>query len=87
MKQWIVGAALVGAALTWAHPAKADIVIDWADFANRINNKVEERTPVTVAANPQMALAMFEAANAIDHRYQSYLGIAPGAPGASEEDD
>lgn len=85
MNQRIVSAALFSAAIAWAHPAKADIVIDWADFANRINNKVDERSPVTVAANPQMALAMFEAANAVDHRYQSYLGISAAAPGASEE--
>jgi hypothetical protein len=32
-----------------------------------------------------MALAMFEAANAIDRRYQSYVGIARAAPGASED--
>jgi hypothetical protein len=85
MKQRILGAVLASAALTSAFPARADIVIDWADFANRINNKVEQRTPVSVAANPQVALAMFEAANAVDHRYQSYLGIDPAPAGASEE--
>lgn len=85
MKQGILAAALAGTALAWAHPAHADIVIDWADFANRINNKVEQRTPISVAANPQVALAMFEAANAVDHRYQSYLGIDPAPPGASED--
>jgi hypothetical protein len=85
MKQRILGAVLATAALTSAFPARADIVIDWADFANRINNKVEQRTPVSVAANPQVALAMFEAANAVDHRYQSYLGIDPAPAGASEE--
>lgn len=85
MRQGILAATLAGMALTWAHPARADIVIDWADFANRINNKVEQRTPISVAANPQVALAMFEAANAVDHRYQSYLGIDPAPPGASED--
>lgn len=85
MKQGIVTAVLAGAAFVCAQPARADIVIDWADFGNKINNSVDERSPVTIAANAQMALAMFEAANAVDHRYQSYLGIEPAASGASEE--
>jgi hypothetical protein len=85
MKQSIISAVLAGAALACAQPARADIVVDWADFGNRINNNVQERSPVTIAANAQMALAMFEAANAVDHRYQSYLGIEPAPPGASEE--
>ena len=84
MKQPIV-AAMLAATLFHAHPANADIVVDWADFANRINNKVDQRTPVTVAANAQLALAMFEASNAVDHRYQSYLGIDPAPAGASED--
>jgi len=77
--------ALSGVALSLAQPARADIVIDWADFAKKIDAKVDEPTPVTHAASPQMALAMFEAANAVDHRYQSYLGMEPAAPGASED--
>jgi len=86
MKQRILSAALtMGVAIAAAQPAKADIVIDWADFANRVSNKVDERSPTTVAASPQMALAMFEAANAIDHRYQSYLGIPPAPRGASAD--
>jgi hypothetical protein len=80
-----IAIALSVVTLAVAQPARADIVIDWADFANRINNKLDERTPVSVAANPQMALAMFEAANAVDHRYQSYLGMEPAPPGASED--
>ena len=86
MKQSIAAVALLaGAALACAQPARADIVIDWQDFANRINNSVDDRSPVTIAADAQMALAMFEAANAVDHRYQSYLGIEPAPPGASED--
>lgn len=84
MKHGIAAAALAGA-LVCAQPARADIVIDWQDFANRINNSVDGRSPVTIAADAQMALAMFEAANAVDHRYQSYLGIEPAPPGVSED--
>jgi hypothetical protein len=71
--------------LLFASAAHADIVIDWADFANRINNSVDERSPVTFAANAQLGLAMFEAANAIDHRYQSYLALDPAPKSASED--
>jgi hypothetical protein len=85
MKQGVISAVLAVSALGCAQPARADIVIDWADFANRLNNKVEQRTPVSIAANAQLAIAMFEAANAVDHRYQSYLGIEPVPPGASKE--
>ena len=81
----MIAAALTSVALSWAIPARADIVIDWADFGKKVDAKAEENTPVTEAAQAQMALAMFEAANAIDHRYQSYLGIEPAAPGASED--
>src|SRR5690349_17160839 len=77
--------AFSGVALIAAQSARADIVIDWADFAKKTDAKVDTPSPVTEAASPQMALAMFEAANAVDHRYQSYLGIAPAAPGASED--
>jgi hypothetical protein len=85
MKHAIVTVLVASAALAYPARAAADIVIDWADFANRINNKVEQRSPVSVAANAQLALAMFEAANAVDRRYRSYLGIDPAAPGASED--
>lgn len=85
MKQGILVAALAGTTLAWANPAQADIVIDWDDFAKRIEAKLDNQTPVTEPADAQLALAMFEAANAVDHRYQSYLGIDPAPPGASED--
>lgn len=85
MKHGILSALLAGAALACAQPARADIVVDWADFANRVGEKVEQNTPIAEAANAQLALAMFESANAIDHRYKSYLGIEPAPPGASED--
>jgi hypothetical protein len=85
MRHAIVAVLVASAALGYSAPAAADVVIDWADFANRINKKVEQRSPVSVAANAQLALAMFEAANAVDHRYRSYLGIDPAARDASED--
>jgi hypothetical protein len=44
-----------------------------------------DRTQDNTPADSQVAAAMFEAANAIDRRYQPLLGMAPAAPGASAE--
>lgn len=43
-----------------------------------------ERTPDHMRALTQVALAMFEAVNAIDHRYESYLKLDRGDPRASQ---
>ena len=84
MKQGVL-AAVASAIIACAQPARADVVIDWADFANKVANANKERGPQHVAASAQMALAMFEAANAIDRRYQSYVGMPAADARASGE--
>ena len=69
--------------------ASADTVCEWMDFAGRIIEKDGTppgglRTPDHAQAKTQVALAMFEALNAIDRRYESYLNIAKAAPSASQ---
>jgi hypothetical protein len=80
---------LAGAALVSAQPASADVVTDWWDVANRYFNAGQgapgPRTPDMERASTRTALAMFEAANAIDRRYQSYLNLAAGDPKASQD--
>jgi hypothetical protein len=77
--------------LAGATPAGADTVSDWVDFAQLITTASAPppeapRTGEHDRAQTQMALAMFEAANAIDRRYESYLGMPSAAePGASAE--
>lgn len=83
--QWLAaGTALI------ASPAAADTVCEWVDFAQTIQTAAAPpptapRTPDHERATTQVALAMFEALNAIDRRYESYLGIAPADSTASQD--
>ena len=65
--------------------AEADTVCEWVDFAHAVQAAAAPppnapRTPDHERAQTQVALAMFEALNAIDRRYESYLGFAQGDP-------
>src|SRR5688500_19681206 len=74
-------------ALMSAQAASADTVTDWWDVANRYYNAAQGApgplTPDTARASTRAALAMFEAVNAIDRRYQSYLDVPAADPKAS----
>ena len=70
--------------------AAADTVCEWVDFAHAVQAAAAPppnapRTPDHERAQTQVALAMFEALNAIDRRYESYLGFAQGDPKASQD--
>ena len=86
-KSYIVMAA--AAALGAASPAAADTVCDWMDLANRLLNAQRASpgpsTPDAERAATRTALAMFEALNAIDRRYRSYLGVNRADPAASQD--
>jgi len=78
------------AAALLATPASADTVCEWVDFAQLIQTAAAPpptapRTPDHERAQTQVALAMFEALNAIDRRYESYLGFAAADPKASKD--
>jgi hypothetical protein len=78
------------AALAAATPASADTVCEWIDYAQAVGTAAAPppdapRTGEHDRAQTQVAIAMFEALNAIDRRYESYLGMAPAAPGASQD--
>lgn len=81
---------LVSAAILAAAPARADTVSDWVEFTNRIQSpatgpaKGSPRADVK-HANTRVALAMFEAANAIDRRYETVLGMPAAEATASIE--
>lgn len=77
-------------AATWTSvPANADPVTDWWDIARRHNlaslTGPGPRLPETERATTRTALAMFEAVNSIDRRYESYLGLAQGNVNASQD--
>ncbi|QNN66687.1 vanadium-dependent haloperoxidase [Sphingomonas lutea] len=74
-----------------ATPARADTVCEWMDLAAKVETagvaaqKLVVRTGVYDRAQTQVALAMFEALNAIDHRYESYVGMTAHDPRASQD--
>ena len=85
--------ALLGgfaAALLASAPAFADTVCEWTEFGTMVQTAAAPpasapKIPAHDRAQTQAALAMFEALNAIDRRYESYLGMAPADPKASQD--
>ena len=83
--------AILFAAVAVAVPAQADTVCEWMDFASKIEARGVEAQQLIVRtgeydrAQTQVALAMFEALNAIDRRYESYVGLTEIDPNASQE--
>jgi hypothetical protein len=73
------------AILAAASPAAADTVSDWWEAGNRLQPPGAPGTPDQQRATSRAALAMFEAVNAIDRRYESYLGFPAGDPRASQD--
>ena len=71
--------------------ARADTVCEWMEFASKVEaagveaQKLVVRTGQYDRAQTQVALAMFEALNAIDRRYESYAGMAAADPSASKD--
>jgi hypothetical protein len=69
--------------------AAADVLEDWLGIADRGPDGRPLPPPLQGqnerTASPLVALAMFEAANAIDPRYRSYLKLKPGRRDASAE--
>jgi hypothetical protein len=76
-----------------AAPASADTICEWAEFTQKIvppgPGIVNGLTPVYTGehavAQTQVVLAMFEAVNAIDRRYRSYVGMPLADAGANQE--
>lgn len=89
MRRALLKAAVSAAALFTSQAASADTVTDWWDVANRYfyasQFSGEPRTPDLERATTRTALAMFEAVNAIDRRYESYLGFPPTQGEASQD--
>ena len=86
LKMLMLGAA---AAALIATPASADTVTDWWETAHRYwlagQGAPGPRLPDGERAATRATLAMFEAVNAIDRRYESYLGLPQGDRTASQD--
>jgi len=80
-------AAAVSLLLTTAAAAQADAVSDWFEFAGAVEDAGRSPgAPFDVdarLAGTRVAVAMFEAADSIDHRYASYLNVPLAPRGAS----
>lgn len=67
--------------------AQADVVSDWAELQSAIDKAVSDPMgnfdPKLFQAYSRVDLAMFEAANSVDRKYQSYLNLPRAADGAS----
>ena len=85
MRKLIHGLLAATAAVALAAPAAADTVSDWWEFANKISPVYGPGTPEQKRAVSRASLAMFEALNAVDRRYESYLGLPPGDASASPD--
>lgn len=73
-----------------ASPAVADTATDWIELTIRINDILRAPPgtpprPDRPRATTRAALAMFEALNAIDPRYESYLGLPKADPTTSQD--
>jgi hypothetical protein len=89
MRKAVVAASGVLGAFA-SSPALADTVCEWMEFSQGIATAAAPpptapRTPDHARAGTQVALAMFEALNAIDRRYESYLKFAAGNRSASQD--
>ena len=94
MKRFLEAACAI-AALAVAQPASADTICEWIDFAQRLAAAgpgaadsaltPAPRNPELSRAQTRVALAMFEALNAIDRRYVSYLDFPQGEATASQD--
>lgn len=69
----------------WATPTRADVVIDWNVKADEI--AVEKQTPPTIHGRglAMLHVAMFEAVNAIQSKYEPYKLTLTANPNASRE--
>jgi hypothetical protein len=74
---------LLSGAFCVASAARADVVTDWNATAVTTVQALGPSTPIQARALAIVHLAMFDAANAIDRRYESYATPLKAPPGAS----
>jgi hypothetical protein len=80
MNYRIVPMLTLAACLAVASPARADIVTEWNEIADTM---VAGAPPIKNRFMAIVQIAVHDALNAVDSRYESYAGIQPAARGAS----
>ena len=73
--------ALVGAIVA---PLRADVVTDWNQVAD-VTSTFAGGPPIRARITAMAQIAVHDALNSIDSRYESYTGVAPAAEGASPD--
>lgn len=77
------------AAIAISTPASADTATDWWELAGKFNFAQQASSmpapPEVQRASARVALAVFEAVNAIDRRYESYVGFPAANQSASQD--
>ena len=87
MRKFLMALA-AGAAAFAAQPASADTVCEWMEVALKLDTAARGAgypSPEQARAATRAAIAMFEALNAIDPRYRSYLGFEEADGSASQD--
>ena len=85
LKSTLAAGFAAAAVMVSAQPAAADTVSDWWEFSNKVSPLYGAGTPEQKRANTRASIAVFEALNAIDRRYESYLNFPAGDPNASQD--
>lgn len=88
MRTWKWTILVILAWLVAAPPAGADVVSDWNEAARAIAAEAAGTIPRgsgRSGVEAQVALAIFEAVNTIDRRFESYLGLPAATTTASPE--
>ena len=76
------GAAVAAASLLAASPTMADAVTEWSTFADTL---ALGPPPVRARATAIMHVAIHDAVNSVQPRYERYIEIPKALPGASAE--
>jgi hypothetical protein len=85
MRTLLISALAVSGTLSGASVACADVVTDWNATAVTAVQAFGPSTPIQARALTIVHLAMFDALNAIDRRYESYAAPLQAPPGASPD--
>jgi hypothetical protein len=74
---------VVVSCLIWAGPARADVVVDWNVFTAQAIGVAARPSPANVFDYAMVHLAMHDAIQAIEGRFDRYCAAVPNGSGSS----
>ena len=81
----LLSSFIFGACCVFSVAARADVITDWNEIAERVATAHNQQPFVQTRTFALLHVAMFEAVNAVEHRYQSYQSRVQVQPGTSTE--